>query len=313
MYHTPSSESNVSQPKQKKLARFCEVISFRLRQDLTDRTTYKGSVTFCFAHYNAPHFLEVSLDAVRRHYHNERIIVTDASSVWPEFCTVKSVCSRYGAELHPLLNYHRHTGLLNYMFRKAATDIVVFLDQDCVLLNRLDVLLELAASGTTLIGPSDEMCLTHQNLCSVYPEVANRCFRVAPEFIHASLMVVNAARVRAWSKHRPFRWRNEWGTHPLERYYGLTELVRRNQPGEIISLNSYHTGYGLGTVYVHAGHPIAYHNWYSGQVYGQSGKLDKVFDADWLRAESKRFLNDYWNGKVDFGLTLESRTNSSSL
>jgi hypothetical protein len=302
MRQAQSSGDKVSSPRRKGFARFREMSLFRLRRCFVDKTTSGGSVTFCFAHFNAPNFLEVSLDAVRRHYRDERIIVTDASSVWSEFCAAKSICSRYRAELHPLLNYHRHTGLLNYMFRRIRSPIGIFLDQDCVLLDRLDALLEAVASGTTLVGPADEMRLTHQNLCSVYPKFANRCFRIAPEYIHASLMVVSMPRVRAWAKRRPFHWRDEWGQHPLERYYGFTELIRRNQPEGIMSLKSCHTAYGLGTVYVHAGRPIAYHNWYSGQVYGQSGKMDSAFDADWLRAEAKRFLGDYWDGKVDFKL-----------
>jgi hypothetical protein len=301
MHPAQSSGGKVSSPRRGSFARFREMISFRLRRCFEGKTTPGGSVTFCIAHFNAPNFLEVSLDAVRRRYRDERIIVADASSVWSEFCAAKSVCSRYHAELHPLLNYHRHTGLLNYMFRKVTTPTVVFLDQDCVLLDRLDALLEAVASGTTLVGPADEMRLTHQTLCSVYPKLTNRCFRIAPEFIHASLMVISTPRVRQWSS-KPFIWRSEWGPHPLERYYGFTELIRRNQPHGIISLKSCHTTYGLGTVYVHAGRQIAYHNWYSGQVYGQSGKLDGTFDADWLRAEAKRFLHDYWAGTVDFKL-----------
>ena len=37
-------------------------------------------------------------------------------------------------------------------------------------------------------------------------------------------MVMDAPRIRRWSA-KPFNWRAEWGKHPLERYYGMTELV----------------------------------------------------------------------------------------
>ncbi len=301
MHAAQSSGGKASSPWRDKFARFREVMLFHLRRCFGGKTISTGSVTFCLAHFNAPNFLEVSLDAVRRRYRDERIIVTDASSVWSEFCAAKSVCTRYRAELHPLQNYHRHTGLLNYMFQQVTTPAVVFLDQDCVLLGRLDALLEAVAGGTTLIGPADEMRLTHQNLCSVYPQLANRCFRIAPKFIHASLMAVSTPRVRQWSA-KPFIWRGEWGKHPLERYYGLTELVRRNQPDGVLTLDSAHTGYGLGQAYFFNGSPVAYHQWYSGQVYGQAAKMDAVFDPDWLRDEMKRFLDDYWGGKVDFKL-----------
>jgi len=283
-------------------ARLREAVCFRLGRGLAGRKASSGSVTFCLAHFNAPDFLDATLHSIRRHYPDARIMVADASSVWPEFCAAKSVCSRQGAELHPLLNFHRHTGLLNYMFRKIATPLAVFLDQDCVLLESLDPLLQKMAEGILLAGPRDEMWVTHPNVCTQYPQLRNERFRLCPQFIHASLMVMNIGQIRGWIGRQPFRWEPAWGPHPLERYYGFTERVRRKAPHAILDLDSQQTGYGMGTVYLHGGRPLAYHNWFSGQVYGQRGKMEAVLDADWLRAEMKRFLDDYWNDKVDFKL-----------
>jgi hypothetical protein len=187
------------------------------------------------------------------------------------------------------------------MFRQIRSRVGIYLDQDCVLLASLDPVIRLIESGKILIGPRDEFRATHPNLCKRYPQMAGRAFRTRPEFVHASLMVMDAPRVRAWST-KPFIWRAEWGTHPLERYYGLTQLVRQNQPDAILTLDSEHTGYGLGQVYFFNSSPIAYHQWYSGQVYGQTAKMDAMYDADWLRDEMKRFLRDYWDDKVDFKL-----------
>jgi hypothetical protein len=265
------------------------------------RRSSKSSVTFCIAHFNAPEFLDAALHAVRRFYPDARVIVADASSEWRQYAAAQSVCRRHGAELHPLATRHRHTGLLNYMFRQIRSRVAVFLDQDCVLLEPLDPRIRRLNLDKALIGPRDEMRCTHPGFCAGYPELAGFSLRARPEFVHASLMVMDAPRIRAWSA-KPFVWRNEWGRHPLERYYGLTELVRRNQPDGVLTLDSAHTGYGLGHVYTFNGSQIAYHQWYSGQVYGQAGKLDALFDADWLRAGMKRFLADYWAGKVDFRL-----------
>ncbi len=33
-----------------------------------------------------------------------------------------------------------------------------------------------------------------------------------------------------------------------------------------------------------------------------AGKWRAIIEVDWLRAEMKRFLDDYWNNKVDFKL-----------
>jgi hypothetical protein len=228
-------------------------------------------------------------------------MVADASSVWCEFLAAKKVCARYGAELHPLAGKHRHTGLLNYMFRRIRSRVGIFLDQDCVLLASLDPVIRLIESGKILIGPRDEFFTTHPNLCERYPQMTGQAFRTRPEFVHASLMVMDAPRVRAWSA-KPFIWRAKWGTHPLERYYGVTQLVRQNQPDAVLTLDSEHTGYGLGQVCIFNGSPIAYHQWFSGQVYGKVGIMENTFDADWLRDEMKRFLRDYWDDKVDFKL-----------
>jgi hypothetical protein len=269
----------------------------------------KASITFCIAHFNSPEFLDAALHAIRRFHPAARVMVADASSVWHEFLAAKEVCARHGAELHPLAGRHRHTGLLNYMFRRIRSRIGIFLDQDCVLLASLDPVIRLIESGKILVGPRDEFRTTHPNLCERYPQMTGQAFRKRPEFVHASLMVMDVPRVRRWSS-KPFIWRAEWGKHPLERYYGLTELVRRNQSDGVLTLDSEHTGYGLGQVCIFNGSQIAYHQWYSGQVYGQNAKMDAMYDADWLRDEMKRFLHDYWGDKMDFKLASAARSNS---
>ena len=280
---------------------------FRCKQLL--RAAPKVPVTFCIAHYNSPDFLDATLHAIRRFHPDARVMVADASSVWCEFLAARKVCARHEAELHPLAGKHRHTGLLNYMFRRIRSRVGIFLDQDCVLLASLDPLIRQVESGKILIGPRDEFRATHPKLCERYPQMSGHFFRTRPEFVHASLMVMDVPRIREWS-NKPFIWRAEWGKHPLERYYGMTELVRRNQPDGVLTLDSAHTGYGLGHVYFFNGSPIAYHQWYSGQVYGQAGKMDAMYDADWLRDEMKRFLSDYWTEKVDFKLASATLKNS---
>jgi hypothetical protein len=272
-------------------------ILFRCKQLLRPRP--KTSISFCIAHFNSPEFLDAALHAIRRFHPDARVIVADASSEWREYLAAKSVCQRHRAELHPLATRHRHTGLLNYMFRQIRSRVAVFLDQDCVLLDSLDPLIQQVVSGKVLAGPRDEFHATHPNLCARYPQMTGRAFRTRPEFVHASLMVMDVPRVRQWSA-RPFIWRTEWGAHLLERYYGVTQLVRQNQPDGVLSLDSEHTGYGLGQVYIFNGSPIAYHQWFSGQVYGKTDKMEGALDADWLRDEMKRFLRDYWNDKLDF-------------
>jgi len=291
---------NVKNMRRENLYRLAEALKFRINR-IGSTPANPALLTFCISHFNAPDFLDATLHAIRRFHSEARIIVADASSEWCEYLAAKAICRRYHAELHPLAGRHRHTGLLNYMFRKIRSRVAIFLDQDCVLLASLDPLIEQIQSGKVLTGPRDEFHLSHPDFCAGFPKLAGERLRNRPEFVHASLMVMDAPRVRRWSG-KPFIWRSEWGKHPLERYYGLTELVRRNQSEGVLTLDSEHTGYGMGQVYIFDGAPVAYHQWFSGQVYGQTGKLEGVLDADWLRAEMKRFLDDYWDGKVDFKL-----------
>jgi hypothetical protein len=285
--------------RREKLYRLAEAVKFWIHRK-RDASANPAPLTFCIAHFNAPDFLEATLHSIRRFHPDARVIVADASSEWRQYVAAKSVCRRHRAELHPLATRHRHTGLLNYMFRQVRSRVAIYLDQDCVLLDSLDPLVQRIQAGKVLTGPRDEFRFTQPDFCARFPKLAGQLLRNRPEFVHASLMVMDAPRIRRWSA-KPFNWRAEWGKHPLERYYGMTELVRRNQPDGVLMLDGKHTGYGFGQIYIFNDRPLAYHQWYSGQVYGQTGKVDGN-DPDWLRAEMKRFLDDYWAGKVDFKL-----------
>ena len=282
-----------------KFYRLAEALKFRVGR-MTGAAPNPCAPTFCIAHFNAPGFLDATLHSIRRFHPEARIIVADASSEWREYLGAKTVCRKHRAELHPLATRHRHTGLLNYMFRQIRGRIGIYLDQDCLLLDKLDPLIQQIESGKALAGPRDEFWFTQPDFCARFPKLAGQRLRDRPEFVHASLMVMDVPRIRQWSA-KPFIWRDEWGKHPLERYYGLTELVRRNQPDGILMLDGRHTGYGFGQVYLFNGRPLAYHQWYSGQVYGRTDSVDGN-DPDWLRGEMKRFLDDYWNDKVNFKL-----------
>src|ERR1035441_8650082 len=185
-------------------ARLREAVYFRLWRGLAGRKASSGSVTFCIAHFNAPDFLGVTLHAIRRHYHDARIIVADASSAWPEFCAAKSICSRYGTELHPLLDCHRHTGLLNYMFRKITTPLAVFLDQDCVLLESLDPLLQKVVEGVLLAGPRDERSVTPRSGFTNSPTWGKGRPGHHPNSTQRRGMVGNLGKTRGWVGRKPF-------------------------------------------------------------------------------------------------------------
>jgi len=268
----------------------------------------KSNLTFLIPHHNSAEFLEVCLHAVRAHHPDCRILVADSASAPEQFLTAKAVCPRFEAELLPFFFKHGHTAQLNYLLCRADSEVAVFLDQDCILLHPLHALLEELKLGKLLVGPRDEMRLTHPNFRRRYPGVLNEGLRRAPDFIHASLMVIRPRRLRELFGRRPFYWDPGWNREgparpfQVERYFGLCERLRRSQPGSMLALESVHSGYGLGMVYLHNSVPLAYHNWYSGRIFRLDGKVDAVLDVDWLRAEMERFFSDYWNGTLDFQL-----------
>ena len=116
------------------------------------------------------------------------------------------------------------------------------------------------------------MRLTHPRMQRVNPQFAGVYLRRWPQFIHASLMVVDVEQVGRWSR-RPFQT-EPMGTSHYEPYHAATELVRSRQSDGVLALDSAHTAYGLGQIYRYQGQPLAYHNWYSGRVYGQQGRMD---------------------------------------
>ena len=271
------------------LFRLLESARFRINRVRGVPATNPAPLTFCIAHFNSPEFLDAALHAIRRFHPAARVMVADASSVWREYLAAREVCARYGAELHPLAGRHRHTGLLNYMFRRIRSRVAVFLDQDCVLLASLDPLIRLIESGKVLIGPRDEFtdhpskplrALSADDrgsvpqaagICPCQPDgdgraagsrVVNQAVRLACRMGKAS--VGTLLRFDRIGQTQPAGWRADFGLGA--------------------------TGYGLGQVCFFNGSPVAYHQWFSGQVYGQTDKMENTLDADWLRDEMKRFL-----------------------
>lgn len=282
-----------------RLYRLAEVASQRLRRRGKSHRSSSQSAepVFLIPHFNAAEFLSVTLHAVRRHHPQSRIIVADSTSAWEQYQGAKRACERFGAELRALPWGFRHTALLNYLLGQAQGTRAVFLDQDCVPLGSLSPLLHKLSDDILLIGPRDRMVVEHPRFCLKYPHWAGVAMRDYPDYIHASLMVVDTARVRTLFGSAPFTWSRDLGRQPLEKYYGLCQRLLATRPAAMIPLESRHSGYGLGMFYLYEGRPVAYHNWYSGRIHGKQGELDAL-DIDWLRAEMARFLEDYWNGTL---------------
>jgi hypothetical protein len=228
-------------------------------------------------------------------------LVADATSDWGCYLAAKKECERYQATMWPLLIQHRHSALLNFLLRKAKTEFVVFLDQDCVLLNRLDSLIDAVEQGAMLAGPRDQMLVDYPLRSGERPNFKPQYLRKFGDYVHASLMVLRPAKVRAQFGNRPFHWKKSFGEQNHEKYHGLSHLLQKSNPKSVLLLDSVHTAYGLGMVYYHGEKLLAYHNWYSGRVFKQTGTMDGI-KIDTLVQSMERFLRDYKANRLNFDL-----------
>lgn len=289
-----------------RMRRAAEALRWRLSKPAVShhQASERGDadVTFLIAHFNSPEFLTVCLHAIRKFHPGSRVVVADATSDWDMYLEAKETCNKFGAEMHTLVIQHRHSGILNYLFRQPTTEIAVFLDQDCIVLNRLDALFEQLRRGIVLAGPRDDMRVDHPNWFQGFrvPQ-GGAVLRRFPDYIHASLMVVNPRVVRQQFGNSPFTWKKEFGDHPHEKYHGLSHLLKESKPESLLPLPSSHSAYGLGTVCSYNDKALAYHNWYSGRVHNREGRIDNL-EVERLRKESRRFLDDYWKERLAFDL-----------
>jgi hypothetical protein len=274
---------------------------FRLKLNSDNGNKFDGRITFLIAHFNSPEFLAATLDGIRKFHPGSSILVADATSDWSSYVAAKKECDRFRAELRPLAIQHRHSGILNVLFRQAKTEFAVFLDQDCILLHRLDSLLRRVEDDILLAGARDKMLVDYELRSGKKPNFKPQFLRSYENYVHASLMVLKPEKIRARFGSAPFRWKKEFGSHAHEKYHGLCHQLHESHPNKMLLIDSLHSAYGLGMVYIHDNIPLAYHNWYSGRVFKQEGTLDGL-SIEWLKESMEHFLRDYWAGKLKLGL-----------
>ena len=206
-----------------------------------------------------------------------------------------------------------HSEYLNYLFSKTESDIVLFLDQDCLVLRPIGSLLKRLEKGTVLLGPLDLFFVAGDHVKGQH--MHNWIARQSPPpgYIHAAFMLLNAGVVRekfgateVFSYLPDVKLKEHFGGEP---YYGITQRCRRAQlPIDFMfMLPGY---YGVCAELAYDGLVYAVHLWYSCRIIGK--KPDEFLDyywedgkwsydlvnVGWLMSEKQRFLEDYWNGKL---------------
>jgi hypothetical protein len=220
---------------------------------------------FCIVHWNAPNFLLLNVKQLELLHPESKIYVFDNASSEANLNAVLSGLKGYeNVTLFSNKRDYSNTWachimglqfLLNYAARKADS-VVTFLDQDCVLANRVDDLADqLDSKVTLLIGVRDYVEVPHD-----YGPLKKGTLRNFPSVVHGSFMMM-----------QPLVIHSLFGDHSLldgrsfEPYHGIA----RKAAGKTLFLETQmHDELPLLTRYVYTGKTYAWHSWYSSRTVG---------------------------------------------
>jgi hypothetical protein len=220
---------------------------------------------FCIVHWNAPNFLLLNVKQLELLHPESKIYVFDNASSEANLNAVLSGLKGYeNVTLFSSKRDYSNTWachilglqfLLNYAARKADS-VVTFLDQDCVLANRVDDLADqLDSKVTLLIGVRDYVEVPHD-----YGPLKKGTLRNFPNVVHGSFMMM-----------QPLVTHSLFGDHSLldgrsfEPYHGIA----RKAAGKTLFLETQmHDELPLLTRYVYNGKTYAWHSWYSSRTVG---------------------------------------------
>jgi len=249
--------------------------------------------TILIAHKNASEFVRACLHSLETHGGQVpyEVIVADDCSDAAEFSRLLTIRHPY-LRLYRFRTPHGHSFVLEWLYQRARSQYVLILDQDTLLLsNRWEGLLDEIARDQRLIliGMRD----LHSN-------------RASPRMVHPSFLLIDKTRCNG-RLQRPlfFGERPGYENYQIgqeEPYHALSCKALRWNPHSIGYLDTHPTRYGLGCVgyYQEIGHPVVYHQWYSGRLHKLSDD-DRIdgSPARTFREGINRFWQDYRKGELD--------------
>jgi len=297
----------------------------------------------CIPFYLDVDCLRACLDSVKRFIDPERVLVnnadpaidiTDVLEKSGLSCMITVVPGEiYGPDPSAVATKYRatarktdHCGCLDYLFSKTESEVVLVLDQDCLLTRPITPLLKRIEEGTVLLGPLDLFCVMGEQVKG--QKIYNYVPRLTPlpGYIHASFMLMNAKMIKEKIGVTPFRYPTNvkpfgYGLLGAEPYYGATYSCRRE--GLPIEFMFMLPGcYGICAELAYDNKVYAVHLWYSSRTdvmnpeesydyFWEEGTeksnghyVTGLVNVGWLQTEKKRFLQDYWshNLKIKWGL-----------
>lgn len=256
--------------------------NMKVEQLLTNRREDHSHRAFGIVHWNAPNFLLLNAKRLELLHPESKIYVFDNYSSKENLEVVLNGLRSY--ENVTLFSGKRdysntwacHIIGLQFLLNYAAQclDVVaVFLDQDCVLANRVDELIgKLDGKQTLLIGVRDYVEI-HKD----YGPLKKGTLRNFPDVVHGSFMAMQPTVI-----HSLFSDESLIDGRLFEPYHGIA----RKLAGKTLFLEmEMHPEIPLLTRYIYGWTTYAWHSWYSSRTVGMK-------DTDFLNGLPVSWLND---------------------
>ncbi len=218
---------------------------------------------FCIVHWNAPHFLLLNVKRIELLHPEAKIYVFDNASSDENLKAILEGLKNYEnitlfANKRDYSNtWACHIIGLQFLLNYAAQNLdstVTFLDQDCVLVRRVDDLMsQLNGRDVLLIGVRD-----YVEVPKDYGPLKKGNLRKFPDAVHGSFMMMQPLVI-----HELFGPQSLMNGKSFEPYHGISRKVS----GKILFLETQmHNEIPLLTRYIFGGKTYAWHSWYSSRI-----------------------------------------------
>ena len=231
---------------------------------LTNRDGNGCQRVFCIVHWNAPHFLLLNVKRLEFLHPESNIYIFDNASSETNLEIALSELKGYpNVTFFSSKRDYSNTWachimglqfLLNYAALKSDS-MVTFLDQDCILANRVDDLAKLLdGKETLLVGVRD-----YVEIPCDYGPLKKGALRNFPDVVHGSFMMMQPLVI-----HNLFGGQSFIDGRSFEPYHGIA----RKTVGRTVFLETQmHVEIPLLTRYFYDGKTYAWHSWYSSRIF----------------------------------------------
>lgn len=236
----------------------------KVEELLTNENGENSRRVFAIVHWNAPHFLLLNVKKLELLHPESKIYVFDNASSEANlkvalnglkcYRNLTLFSNRYDLSETWASHIVGLQFLLNYAFEESDS-VITFLDQDCILVDRVDDLIGKLGKEILLVGIRDYLEI---------PE--NREFlkkghlRNFPDAVHGSFMMMQPIAI-----HRLLGDQSLMDGKLFEAYHGIAHKLA----GKILFLEMrMHPEIPLLTSYMHEEKTYVWHSWYSSRMTG---------------------------------------------